>query len=81
MVCYLLAPVDDVLGEWEASHTGPPHHAVVAGGGVGHLHGGELQETLAQGNTAQQQLPANTKSFNPKWIEDTEDIDSTKDIT
>lgn len=54
---YLLSSVDDVLGVGEPVDAGPPDHRVVSRGGVGHLHGAELQERLPQGDSAEQHLP------------------------
>ena len=43
---YLLSAVDDILGVGQAVDAGPANHRVVSGGGVGHLHGAELEEGL-----------------------------------
>ena len=53
---YLLSAVDDVLGVGQAVDAGPANHRVVSGGGVGHLHGAELEEGLPQGHPAEQHL-------------------------
>ena len=37
----------------------PSHYTVMSRGSVGHLHSRELEETLAQSHTAQQQLSGN----------------------
>ena len=39
----------------------PSHHTVMSRGSVGHLHSRELEETLTQSHTAQQQLPDNSQ--------------------
>ena len=54
---YLLSAVDDVLSVGQAIDAGPANHRVVTGGGVGHLHGAELEEGLPQGHPAEQHLP------------------------
>ena len=58
---HLLAPVDDILREGEPAHAGPPHHAVVAGRRVSHLHRRKLEETFSQSNATQKQLSAKGK--------------------
>ena len=55
-VTNLFPAVDDVLGVVEPPLGRPPCHRVVPRGGVGHLHGRELQEGLAQSHSTQQQL-------------------------
>ena len=55
-VCYLFSPVDDILREGEAAHTGSAHHAVVTWRGVRHLHGGELEKTFTERHSAKQKL-------------------------
>ena len=58
---HLLAPVDDILREGESAHAGPPHHAVVAGRRVSHLHRRKLEETFSKSNATQKQLSAKGK--------------------
>ncbi len=64
MSIHLLPPVDDVLREVEPPDRGPPHDRVVSWRGVGHLHGAELEEALAEGDAAQEQLPELIKEKN-----------------
>lgn len=54
---YLLSSVNDVLGVGQPVDTGPSDHRVVPRGGMGHLHGTELQEGLPQGDPTEQHLP------------------------
>ena len=56
---YLFPSVDDVLREGETSNTWASDHTVMSRGSVGHLHGRELEETLAQSYPTQQQLSGN----------------------
>ena len=53
---YLLSSVDDVLGVGQAVNARPADHRVVSWGGVGHLHGTELQEGLPQSDSTEQHL-------------------------
>lgn len=50
---HLLSSVDYILCVGQAVDAGPANHRVMSRGGVGHLHGTELEEGLPQGYTAE----------------------------
>ena len=54
----LLAAVDDVLGKRQSADARSADDRVVAGRRVGHLHGAELEERLAEDDATEDQLPA-----------------------
>lgn len=58
LLAHLLSSVDDILSIGQTIDAGPANDRVVARGGVGHFHGTELQEGLAQCDSAEQHLPA-----------------------
>lgn len=53
---YLLATIDDIFGEVQATGRRSPDHRMMAGRRMRHLHRTELQEGLAQRDATQQQL-------------------------
>lgn len=58
---YLLSSVDDILSVGQTVNAGSSNHRVVSRGGVGHFHGTELKEGLAQSHSAKQHLPENVR--------------------
>lgn len=59
---HLLPSVDDILCVRQSVDTRSSYNRVVTRGGVGHFHGAELKEGLAQCYSAEQHLPGMTNT-------------------
>ena len=57
MCTHLLPSVDDILCVRQSVDARSSYNRVVTWGGVGHFHGAELKEGLAQCYSAEQHLP------------------------